>query len=65
VAVAHSILVISYYIIQRQQPYQELGANYFDRQRPEATAKRLLRRLQQLGYDISHIQQPTALPTTA
>jgi transposase len=52
VAVAHSILVISYHIIQRKEPFRELGGDYFDLRRPEATAKRLLGRLQHLGYDI-------------
>jgi hypothetical protein len=52
-AVAHSILVIAYYIIQRQEPYRELGANYFDQQRPEATTKRLVKRLENLGYQVA------------
>ena len=65
VAVAHSILVISYHIIQRKQPYRELGGDYFDRRRPEATAKRLLRRLHDLGYDISRIELPCILPAAA
>jgi transposase len=55
VAVAHSILVIAYHLIQRKEPYRELGADYFDKRRPEATAKRLLMRLQKLGYDVSKI----------
>ena len=58
VAVAHSILVIAYHLIQRKEPYHELGSDYFDKQRPETTAKRLLRRLERLGYDVSHIEQP-------
>ena len=65
VAVAHSILVSAYHIIQRKEPYHELGGDYFDKQRPEATAKRLLKRLQQLGYDISRLEQPMALPIPA
>ncbi len=52
-AVAHSILVIAYHIIQRQEPYRELGVQYFDQQRPEATAKRLVKRLETLGYQVS------------
>lgn len=58
VAVAHSILVIAYHLIQRKEPYHELGSDYFDKRRPETTAKRLLRRLERLGYDVSHIEQP-------
>jgi transposase len=64
-AVAHSILVITYHLIQRNEPYRDLGGDYFDKQRPEATAQRLMKRLQRLGYDVSRIGQPIALPTVA
>ena len=53
VAVAHSILVICYYIIKRKEPYRELGGDYFDKRRPEATAKRLMKRLEQLGFNVT------------
>jgi len=53
VAVAHSILVISYFMIQRHVPYYELGSDYFDKRRPETTAKRLVTRLEHLGYQVS------------
>ena len=52
-AVAHSILVICYFMIQRNEPYQELGGDYFDQRRPEVTAKRLVKRLENLGYHVS------------
>jgi transposase len=57
-AVAHSILVMAYYMLLRHEPYREAGADYFDRCRPEATVKRLIRRLQQLGYQVSVQYQP-------
>lgn len=57
-AVAHSILVIAYHLIKRQEPYCELGGDYFDQRRPEATAKRLVKRLQQLGYEVVIQSQP-------
>jgi transposase len=57
VAVAHSILVIAYCLLSRHEPYRELGGDYFDRLRPEATAKRLVRRLENLGYQIT-LQAP-------
>jgi transposase len=53
VAVMHSILVISYHLIQRNEPYRELGGDYFDKRKPEATAKRLVKRLEQLGFQVS------------
>jgi len=60
-AVAHSILVIAYHLIQRQEPYRELGGNYFDQLRPEATAKRLVKRLERLGYQVSLQSQVAAV----
>jgi len=57
-AVAHSILVIAYHLIKRQEPYRELGGDYFDQRRPEATAKRLVKRLQQSGYEVVIQSQP-------
>ncbi len=53
VAVAHSILVITYHLISRQEPYKDLGADYFDKQRPETVKKRLIKRLEKLGYQVS------------
>ena len=53
VAVMHSILVISYHLIQRNEPYSELGGDYFDKQKPEVTAKRLVKRLERLGFQVS------------
>lgn len=64
IAVAHSILVIAYHMIQRQEPYRELGADYFDKRRPEATAKRLVKRLENLGFDVQ-LRRPIPAVTTA
>ena len=52
VAVAHSILIITYYLIKDEEIYHDLGSNYFDRRNPEVTEKRLVRRLEQLGYQV-------------
>ena len=59
VALEHSILIIAYHIIQRKEPYHELGGDYFDKRRPEATAKRLVKRLERLGFQVS-LQQSLA-----
>lgn len=48
-----AILIIAYHVIQRQNPYRELEAQYFDQQHPEATAKQLVKRLEILGYQVS------------
>jgi transposase len=52
-ALAHSMLMMAYYIIQRQEPYREVGANFFDRLQPEDTARRLIKRLETLGYQVT------------
>lgn len=62
-AVSHSILVIAYHLIDRKEPYRDLGADYFDRRRPETTARRLIKRIERLGYQVSI--QPAALTTPA
>ena len=53
VAVAHSILVMSYHILKRQQPYQELGGNYFDERKKESILHGLVKRISKLGYEVS------------
>jgi transposase len=52
IAVAHSILVIIYHLLDRQVSYQELGGNFFDERDRHATQKRLVRRLEQLGFQV-------------
>ena len=53
VAVAHSILVAVYHILSRGETYRELGADYFDRISPQTLQRRLVRRLENLGYKVS------------
>ncbi|MCX6064764.1 MAG: IS110 family transposase [Chloroflexi bacterium] len=63
VAVAHSILVIAYHLIKRNEPYRDLGGDYFDKRRPEASTKLLVKRLEHLGFQVSlqQIQAPLAV----
>jgi transposase len=63
VAVGHAILVIIYHILSRKEPYQDLGANYFDERDRHAVQRRLVRRLEQLGYQVTI--QPAPTPTEA
>jgi transposase len=53
VAVAHSIAVIMWHLWTTGEPYRELGADYFERRRdPKQEATRLVKRLQQLGFQV-------------
>lgn len=53
IAVGHAILVICYHLLDQQISYEELGGNYFDERDRQATEKRLVRRLEQLGYQVA------------
>ena len=62
ITVAHSILVIAYYLILRNTPYSELGADYFERQeKPQFKKKRLVKQLEKLGYQVTVEQTPVAI----
>lgn len=52
VAVAASMLTSIYFILSRQVPYADLGPTHFDQRQPERVAKRLVRRLQDLGFQV-------------
>ena len=52
VAVAHSILVSAYYILLRDGPYQELGADWLARRNDAAHTRRLVAQLERLGHTV-------------
>jgi transposase len=52
VAVGHTILVIAYHLLVRGRDYQDLGAGYFDHHDRTAVQRRLVRRLEALGYAV-------------
>ena len=58
-AVGHTILTIVYMILTRKQPYQDLGAAYFDQREQHRVERRLVQRLERLGYKVA--LQPQAL----
>ncbi len=58
VAVAHSILVVCWYLLTTGEPYSDLGADYFlQRQSSEAYKNRLVRQLERMGHKV--ILEPT------
>ena len=60
-AVGHSILVIAYHLLKDPQAtYQDLGGNYFDERDRTGVERRLVRRLEQLGYGVSLHPLPQA-----
>ena len=52
-AVAHTILVIAYHMLKNGCQYQELGGDYFDRLRGDGLKRYYVKRLQQLGLNVT------------
>ena len=52
VAVAHSILVSVYWMLTRDEPDQELGADWLARRNDEAHTRRLVAQLEKLGHTV-------------
>lgn len=52
IAVAHSILVSAYYMLKRDQPYQDLGPDWLTRRNEEAHTRRLVAQLEKLGHTV-------------
>ena len=53
-AVAHSLIVVMYHLLKdpAQQPYKDLGAAWFDTLDPERLTRHLVKRLEQLGFQV-------------
>lgn len=54
VAVGHSILVIAYHLLDRDEPYRDLGGDYFvQRQSSQAYQRRLIAQLERMGHRVT------------
>jgi transposase len=61
VAVAHTMIVIIWHILAYGEPYQELGADYYDQRKKESKMNYLIRQLEKLtGGSVSIELQPVA-----
>ena len=52
-AVAHALLVLIYHVLKTRRPYQDLGADYFDRLDAARLERHHVRRLEQLGFAVT------------
>ena len=54
IAVAHRVLAIAWHIIKNEgEVYREVGGSHQDRLRPQRSARRLVHRLEQLGFEVN------------
>lgn len=60
VAIEHTILVAIWNMIDSGSFYDDLGADYYARRRPDKTKQRALDQLRQLGYDVTLTELPAA-----
>jgi len=52
-AVAHSVLVCAYHILRDQEPYHDLGPDYFAKLDATRIERHHIHRLEQLGYTVT------------
>jgi len=53
IAVGHTVFIIAYTLLTRRQPYQDPGAVSFDQREQQRIERRLVQRLERLGYEVS------------
>jgi len=53
VAVAHTILVTAYHLLRRGDTYRDLGGGHFDERDRRGVERRLVARLERLGYSVA------------
>ncbi len=59
-AVGHSILVSAYHILVNNEPYKDLGMDYFLKRKPDSHAKRLAKQIEALGYTVTLTESEVA-----
>jgi hypothetical protein len=64
VATAHQLLVIAFYILRDGTVYHEKGGNYFDQINPERTKRKLMARLERMGFDVILQKSTDPFPST-
>jgi transposase len=55
VAIEHSILTSIWHILTETVPYQELGADYYDKRKPGQTIRNAINRLRQAGLTVTYL----------
>ncbi len=51
-AIGHKLLIAAYHMLQKGTDYADLGEHHLDRRKPHQTVRRLVERLQGLGFQV-------------
>jgi len=62
VAIAHKLALAAYAMLKTGQPFKELGPAHLDKLQAERTKRKLVHRLEQLGYSVALQEPPSAEP---
>jgi len=60
-AVAHSMIVVGFYLVKYNLKFRDLGADFFDQRNREHATRRAVKRLNALGYRV-HLEQTVREP---
>ncbi len=60
-ALAHTILIVAYRMLQRKQTYQEIGSDYLDQHQQERLRRSLIMKLEGLGLYVTVTPAPDPL----
>jgi transposase len=60
VAIGRSMLVSIWHMLSRQEPYQDLGADYYDQRRKDTKVSYFTKQLSKLGFVVTLDPAPTA-----
>ena len=52
VAVAHTMLIAIYHMINENKEYQDLGSDFYNKFNKEKKANAYIKKLKELGYDV-------------
>ena len=63
-AVAHQILLIAYTMLSKGEDYRERGENYFDQKNKPQVVNKLIKRLNNLGYEVTLNESCPLFPST-
>ena len=63
-AVGRTILQMAYHMIRRGEAYREMGGDYFDQFDKVRTAKRLIKRLEAMGFIVDVTERPGVEPVS-
>ena len=61
-AVAHSMIVVGFYLIKYDLKFKDPGADFFDRRNREQATRRAVKRLIVLGYKV-HLEEAVSVPS--